>query len=136
MVNARQPANFLVRTSFNVIGTTILQRWVGKHGASAMFDGLSVPESLLLISVALAAFIAGRLSARQSPEALERKRITEAEAARNFTRLSTTTRAEVDRLLAEGKTIEAIKLMRAELNTGLYEAKQIADQRKRAASLG
>ena len=101
-----------------------------------MFDGLSVPEALLLISVALAAFIAGRLSARNSPEALESRRIAEEQAARNFTRLSTTTRTEVDRLLAEGKTVEAIKLMRAELNTGLYEAKQIADQRKRSASLG
>ena len=100
-----------------------------------MLEGLSITEIWLLIGVAVAAFIAGRLSARHSPEALERRRLAEEEAARNFTRLSTTTRAEVDRLLTDGKTVEAIRLMRAELNTGLYEAKQIIDQRKRAASL-
>ena len=97
-----------------------------------MFDDLSVTEIWLLIGVAVAAFIAGRFSARHSPEALERRRIAEEEATRNFTRLSTTTRAEIDRLLADGKTVEAIRVIRAELNTGLYEAKQIVDQRKRS----
>ena len=99
-----------------------------------MFDGLSDMQMwLLILGVAVAAFVAGRRSASASPEALERKRAAQEEAAKTFTRLSTTTRAEVDRLLAEGKTVEAIKLMRAELNTGLYEAKQVVDQRKRSA---
>lgn len=101
-----------------------------------MFDVFSDMQMwLLILGIAVAAFVAGRLSASRSPEALAHKRLTEEEAARNFTRLSTATRGEVDRLLADGKTVEAIKLMRAELSAGLYEAKQIVDQRKRSASL-
>ena len=100
-----------------------------------MFDGLSVIQTwLFIVGVAVIAFIAGRRSASASPEALERRRIAEEEAARNFARLSSATRAEVDRLLADRKTVDAIKLIRAELNTGLYEAKQIVDRRKRSAS--
>ena len=100
-----------------------------------MFDVLSDWQMwLLIIGVAIAAFLAGRSSANASPEAHERKRLAQEEAARNFKRLSKATQARVDSLLAERKTIDAVKLIRAELNTGLYEAKQIVDLRKRSSA--
>lgn len=100
-----------------------------------MFDGLTDMQMwLLIVGVAVAAFVVGRLSTSASPEALERKRIAHEEAARNFKRLQKHTQAEVDALVADRKMVAAIKLIRAELNTGLFEAKQIVDLRKRSVS--
>jgi ribosomal protein L7/L12 len=95
-----------------------------------MFDDLSVTQIWLIAAVAVAAFILGRMTAGSASERARSKLIAEQEASRNSARLSSVTGAEVDRLLADGKMIEAIKLIRAELNTGLYEAKQIVDLRK------
>jgi len=102
-----------------------------------MFEGLSDSQIWMLIAgVAVVAFMAGRRSAKVSPESFELRLKAEQEAAQNFSRLSGAMQREVDRLLADGKMIEAIKLIRAELNTGLYEAKQVVDQRKRSMSPG
>jgi len=102
-----------------------------------MFEGLSNTQIwLIMAGVAVVAFLAGRWGASTSSEAIERRHIAEEQAARDFARLSGTTRTEVDRLVGAGKMIEAIKLIRAELNTGLYEAKQVADLRRRSRSLG
>jgi hypothetical protein len=102
----------------------------------AMFDDLLAQLWLLIAGIAIGAigaFIAGRTSVSIPPEALARyERIAEEEAARYFTRLSDSTQAEVDRLLVARKTAHAIKLIRAELNVGLYDAKVIVDQRKRS----
>jgi ribosomal protein L7/L12 len=38
--------------------------------------------------------------------------------------------------MAVGKIIEAVKRIRIVLNTGLYEAKQIVDERRRTSARG
>jgi ribosomal protein L7/L12 len=98
-----------------------------------MFEDFSTLQIWLLIAgAAVIGFQAGRMSGSASPEARARyKHIAAEEAARDFARLPATAQAEIDRLTAAGKTVDAIKLIRAALNTGLYEAKQIVDQRKR-----
>jgi hypothetical protein len=101
-----------------------------------MFEDLSSLHIwLLIVGAGMIGFCAGRLSRGASLEDWARyKRVREEEAARDFARLSAAAQAEVDRLIGARKTAEAIKLIRAALYVGLYEAKQIVDQRKRAGS--
>jgi len=101
-----------------------------------MFEGLADFQVWLLLAAAAAVgFYAGRLSAGASPEAQTRyRRMAEEAATQDFTRLPPTAQTEVDRLAAAGKTIAAVKLVRAALGLDLYEAKQVVDQRKRKTS--
>jgi ribosomal protein L7/L12 len=98
----------------------------------AMFDGMTEREIWMLLLAAIAvAFYLGRVSAGGSAETRARdRRVTQETAAVDFARLPQDTQSEVDRLLSAGKTIEAVKVVRQTLSTGLYEAKQIIDARK------
>ena len=92
---------------------------------------------LLLASVAGIAFILGRATAgnrdsgfgQSRSERLHREHET---ADMAFSSMSTSKQAEVDRLLSNGRLIEAIKIIRAETNAGLREAKLAADHRRKA----
>ena len=94
-----------------------------------MFDDLTATQIWISAAVAVAAFILGRVSVGSPSERARSTLMAEEEASRTYARLSSSARAEVDRLLADGRMIEAVKLIRAELNTGLYEAKQAVDLR-------
>jgi ribosomal protein L7/L12 len=97
-----------------------------------MFESFSLSLWALLAGIAAIGFYAGRLSAAATPQALARYRdLARTVAAQDFARLSPAAQAEVDHLVAAGKTIAAVKFVRAALNLGLYEAKLIIDQRKR-----
>jgi ribosomal protein L7/L12 len=90
---------------------------------------------LVLAGAAAVGFCGGRLSASASPKAHERyERLAQEAAAADFARLSPAAQAEVDRLAAQGKIFDAVKLIRAALNVGLCESKQIVDLRKRTSS--
>jgi hypothetical protein len=96
-----------------------------------MFQDLSTMEIWLLIAwAAVIGFYAGRRSAVPSEVRARAKLMAQEEAAQGFARLTPDSQAEVDRLLGEGRTVEAVKLIRAALSTDLYTAKQIVDQRK------
>lgn len=87
---------------------------------------------LILAAAAYIAFMAGRASAgrRESPEEREMRRMREGErAADAFASLSPSVQTDVDRLLAAGKKIEAIKLIREQTGMGLKESKEAAEQR-------
>jgi ribosomal protein L7/L12 len=101
-----------------------------------LFDGFTAFQIWLIIAAVFAAGIyVGRISADASPASRAHlKRLAREEAARNFAGLSRDTQAEIDRLATQGKIIDAVKLVRKALNTGLYEAKQIVDQRRRPAA--
>lgn len=101
-----------------------------------MFEAFTETQIwLLLAGAAAAGFSAGRMSSSAPPEAQERyKRMAQEAAAQDFARLSPAAQAEVDRLAAAGQTFDAVKLIRAALNVGLYEGKQVVDLRKRASS--
>jgi ribosomal protein L7/L12 len=70
-------------------------------------------------------FIVGRMSAGggsgETPE--QRRQTTET----NLARLSPGARAGVDSALARRNKIEAVKIVRAELNTGLRDSKDVVD---------
>lgn len=88
---------------------------------------------LLLAAAVYIAFMAGRASAgpRESPEDRELRRMREGErAAGAFAALSPSVQADVDRLLLDGKKIEAIKIIREQTGMGLKESKGVADQRQ------
>lgn len=103
-----------------------------------MFEDLSSFQIWLIVAATFGTgFALGRSTADASSASRTHiTRLIREEASRNFAQLSSDTQAEVDRLAAEGKIIDAVKLVRVALNTGLYEAKQIVDQRKRAATAG
>ncbi len=88
---------------------------------------------LLLAAVAYIAFMAGRATAgrgdRESREA--RALRVQEHAERTFSEMTASTREEVDRLLHEGKIIDAIRLVRESSGLGLKDAKQAVDWRRR-----
>jgi len=98
-----------------------------------MFEDFSSFQIWLLIAAAFAAgFYLGRSSSDASSSSrAQTKRLIREEAARGFGQLSTAQQAEVNRLAAAGEIIDAVKYVRMALNTGLYEAKQIIDERRR-----
>ena len=98
-----------------------------------MLEGLSeLQVALMLVGAAAVGFCAGRFGAGASPDQAHYKRLSQEAAAQDFARLSPAAQGDVDRFVAEGRAIEAVKLVRAALNTGLYEAKQIVDLRRPA----
>lgn len=88
---------------------------------------------LLMAAVAYIAFMAGRATARKGGgESREAKALRIQGSAENaFSSLTPSIAADVDRLLNDGKTIEAIKVMREHTGLGLKESKQAIDWRKR-----
>lgn len=88
---------------------------------------------LLMGAVAYFAFMAGRATAnRGDQESREQKALRRQEnAERIFSQMPASTLEEVDRLLRDGKTIEAIKAVRASAGLGLRDAKLAVDWRKR-----
>jgi ribosomal protein L7/L12 len=97
-----------------------------------MLESLSEAQVWLLFAAAIAAaFYLGRVTAGGPPQARARlHQLARVAAAEDFRRLPAERQAEVDRLVAAGKIIDAVKLIRATLDLGLYEAKQIVDLRK------
>ena len=91
---------------------------------------------LLMGAVAYAGFLFGRATAnRDGPrESREERKMREAhDAERTFSGLPASIQEDVDRLLRDGKTIEAIKVIREAAGIGLKDAKITADAR--AASI-
>jgi ribosomal protein L7/L12 len=97
-----------------------------------MFEHVSEAQIWILFAAAVAiAFYWGRASAGHPAEARARlMQLARAAAAEDFRRLPDDRQAEVDRLIAAGKIVAAVKLIRATLGVGLYEAKQVVDLRK------
>jgi len=98
---------------------------------------------LLIASVAGVSFMLGRsTSSKQkqgdrsgiSPNRNSQQRHESADL--DFSTLSMSNQAEVDRLLREGKLINAIKIVREETGLGLKEAKEIAEHRQRSVHGG
>ncbi len=87
---------------------------------------------LLLVAVAVTAFLLGRQSAgaRSPVNEAERAMRQQQFVEEAFSSLSPTIQQEVDSLISEGKTIEAIKVLRTNSNLGLREAKLLADYRR------
>ena len=81
--------------------------------------------------VALGAFWLGRASAGlqggSGEDALQRQMETE----QLFAQMTPAAQAEVDRLIAARKYIEAIKFVRSETGAGLKQAKDLVDARKK-----
>jgi len=98
-----------------------------------MLEELSALQIWLLVGGAVAVgFFAGRTSVGPDMEARERYRLVAKDAAvHNFELLTSAEQAEVDRLAANGKIVDAVKLVRGALRTGLEEAKEIVDGRRR-----
>ncbi len=85
---------------------------------------------LLLAVTAFLSFIIGRTTARMGGGDSESRRMTEAnEIAAATANLSPSIWADVDRLLAEKKKIEAIKVLREASGLGLKLAKDAVEQR-------
>lgn len=87
---------------------------------------------LFILIVAVAAFWLGRQSRAGGGETAEERRMRESLAAQDtFSSIDPSKQAEIDRLLSDGKLIDAIRLIRQETGVGLKEAKTIADTRRR-----
>jgi ribosomal protein L7/L12 len=88
---------------------------------------------LLLAFVAWASFMIGRATANRTSaeERRMRRENEEQEASEAFASLPSSVHADVDRLLLDGKLIEAIKLIREHTSLGLKDSKLAADQRRR-----
>ena len=85
---------------------------------------------ILMAAVAYAAFLFGRATKPVSPEEQERRRqVEEKEIEVAIADLSTSKSEEIDRLLANGKKIEAIKSMREATGLGLKLAKMAVEKR-------
>lgn len=102
-----------------------------------MLEDLGQTELLILFAaVAGAAFLVGRATGGGgSPEDRAERRMRERqEAERLFSGLPPEVQQDVDARLANGKTIEAVKIVRENSGAGLKEAKQAVDYRR--ASMG
>lgn len=88
---------------------------------------------VILAAVAYGAFLLGRATAQRGETGLtreERRRREVDEAATALSALEPSKLADVDRLLARGKIIDAVRLVRTETGMGLYESKLAVDQRR------
>ncbi|MEX0643756.1 MAG: ribosomal protein L7/L12 [Parvularculaceae bacterium] len=87
---------------------------------------------LLVAAIGGLCFWLGRATARhETPEAREARRLRARETgAAAFSALAAPSQAEVDRLIMEGKTIEAIKALREATGLGLKESKDAVDARR------
>ncbi|HOP18778.1 MAG TPA: hypothetical protein PLV61_09360 [Parvularculaceae bacterium] len=89
---------------------------------------------LVLAAVAVISYILGRASAgrRSDNSSRTEQRLKETEAAAaTLSSLDATHQLEIDRLIVENKTIEAIKYLREHTGLSLYEAKLAIDERRK-----
>ena len=88
---------------------------------------------LLMAAVAYVAFMTGRATAgRDDKESREAQALRRQESAeRVFSEMSASTREEVDRLLRDGKIINAVKVIREHSGLSLRDAKLAVDWRRR-----
>lgn len=89
----------------------------------------------ILGAVAIGAYLFGRMSGGGSPEdraERQMRRRQEAEAA--FANMPPAAQQEIDQLLTQGKTVEAVKRFRDETGSGLKEAKDAIDVRRATMS--
>jgi len=94
---------------------------------------------LVLAAVAVISYILGRASAGRRGDSGSRaeQRLKETEAAAaTLSSLDATHQLEIDRLLSEKKTIEAIKYLREHTGLSLYEAKLAVDERRKVVEAG
>lgn len=85
---------------------------------------------LIMIAIVYAAFRAGQANPQMSPEERMRRQTAEGEEiAAGTQRLSDADWAEIDRLTAAGKKIEAIKILRNATGLGLKLSKRAVEQR-------
>lgn len=93
----------------------------------------------VLAIVAVCSYLLGRSSAGRNSaggsRAEQRLKETEAAAA-TLSSLDATHQLEIDRLLSEKKTIEAIKYLREKTGLSLYEAKLAVDERRKVVEAG
>lgn len=89
---------------------------------------------LLVAAIGGLSFMLGRATAhRETPVERELRRTRENEAgAAAFSSLASSNQTEIDRLIMEGKIIEAIKLVREGTGLGLKESKDAVDARRQA----
>lgn len=93
---------------------------------------------LVVAVIAFGAFILGRASARGGDgggESRQARRLRESEeATAAFAALDLSKQADIDRLIADGRIIDAVKLLRESTGMGLYESKLAIDERRRNVS--
>lgn len=89
---------------------------------------------LLLAAIGGLFFWLGRATARsETAEQREMRRMREREAgAAALSSLAPSSQADVDRLVMDGKIIEAVKLVREATGLGLKESKDAVDARRAA----
>ena len=99
-------------------------------------DFSSTAYTLLdLLAAGLIGLVIGRMTARRSDprhaETLkQRQRAAQHETERNLAGLKSSTRAQLEHLVKNGRIIEAVRDCRAELKIGLKEAKDVVDRLK------
>ncbi len=88
---------------------------------------------LLMAAVAYIAFMAGRATANSGDkESRESRALRVQESAeRTFSEMTSSTKDDVDRLIRDGKKIDAIRLVREHSGLGLRDAKLAVDWRQR-----
>ena len=88
---------------------------------------------LLMAAVAYIAFMAGRATSRRDTgESREMKALRIQQAADEaYSGLTSSSQEEVDRLIRDGKIIQAVKVVRENTGFGLKESKDTVDQRRR-----
>jgi ribosomal protein L7/L12 len=92
---------------------------------------------LVLLGVAVGAFLLGRASSGSNAEARERRRLEEEQEVESaLTRVAPSKLAEIDRLLADRKKIEAIKLLREQTGLGLKASKLAGERRGAQQGVG
>ncbi|MBB5518319.1 hypothetical protein [Amphiplicatus metriothermophilus] len=87
----------------------------------------------VLAAVAIVAYLVGRMSGAGSPEDRAERRMRERQEAENaFSNMAPSAQQEIDRLIAEGRMLEAIKRFREETGLGLKESRDAIDYRRAA----
>jgi len=85
---------------------------------------------LVMAAVAYVGFLLGRATKGASPEERQRQRmVEEQEIETAMAGLDASKLAEVDRLMADGKKIEAIKILREATGLGLKLSKMAVERR-------
>jgi ribosomal protein L7/L12 len=86
---------------------------------------------LLMAAAAYAGFLVGRATANRDGSSREERAFqTQMTAESVFSELNESTKADVDRLIQDGKIIHAVKVVREATGKGLKEAKQAVDWRR------
>ncbi len=106
---------------------------LGGGKGETFVDLYSPTYSLMeLIAAGVAGFVAGRVTAllgdpRRREERQRRAREASFTARENLERLTSSQRADIEKLVAARRKIDAIREIRAALGIGLKEAKDVAD---------